>query len=211
VAEGLAALRRGDPVLIHDADDRENETDLVYPAQAIAPADVARLRKNAGGLICVALPDQIAAAFDLPFLSQEINHPAAGGTEPAYDDRSSFSVPVNHIDTHTGVTDNDRALTITKLAEAASAPDSIEFAEQFRCPGHVFLLRGASGGLITRQGHTELSLALANAGNLAPATVVCEMLDDTTGEALPEAKVQEYAAKEGLPLLEGKDVIAKFC
>ncbi len=205
VESAVRAFRAGQPVLIHDAEDREGETDLCYPAAAVAAADVARLRNDAGGLICVALSHDVADAFELPFLHQALDHPITRH-EPSYDDRPSFSLSVNHRDTRTGITDRDRAKTIRALADAAAAPASFPFQTRFRAPGHVHLLRAADGLLATREGHTELSVALARWAELPPATVVCEMLDDETGEALPPSAARRYAEKTGLVYLEGSAV-----
>ena len=204
VDRAIEAFRAGDPVLIHDADDREGETDVVYPADAVEPMDVARLRNDAGGLVCVALSDYVAGAFELPFLSGAIDHPAAGDHDVAYDERSSFSLPVNHRDTYTGITDRDRALTIRKLSVAAADPGAIDFATEFRTPGHVHLLRAAPALLDERRGHTEFGIALADAADRAPAVVVCEMLDDLTGEALTPADAREYARRHDFPFVEGE-------
>ena len=209
----LAAFRAGEPVLVHDFDDREGETDLVYPAGAVEPVDVARMRNDAGGLICVAVSDAVADAADLPFLEEQIDHPAAASHDLAYDDRSSFSLPVNHRDTFTGITDDDRALTITELASMASAVDAgveygpEEFAAEFRAPGHVHVLRGAPDGLSDRLGHTELGLAMAAETDQPPAAVVCEMLDDKTGRALSTRAAQEYAERHGFPYVEGEELV----
>jgi len=70
VADAVAAFARGEPVLIHDAADREGETDLVYPAGAVSPDAVARMRNDAGGLVCVALSDRVAEALELPFMQE---------------------------------------------------------------------------------------------------------------------------------------------
>ena len=213
----VEAFRAGDPVLIHDADDREAETDVVYPAGAVSPADVARLRNDAGGLVCVALSDAVAAAFGLPFLAETLDHPAADAHDLGYDERSSFSLPVNHRETFTGITDEDRSLTITRLAAAADrvagdADDAGDaaaaFADEFRSPGHVNVLRAAPGLLSDRRGHTELGLTLADAADLPPAVVVCEMLDDETGAALPKADAREYARRHDLAFLRGRRLIA---
>jgi 3,4-dihydroxy 2-butanone 4-phosphate synthase len=206
VERAVRAMAAGNPVLIHDADDREGETDLVYPAGAVTPAALARLRNDAGGLVCVALSDAVARAFDLPFARETIDHPAADGGELSYGDRSSFSLTVNHRDTYTGITDDDRAMTITALARAAAAPDETDFADEFRVPGHVHLLRGASGGVAERRGHTELALALADAAERPPAVVVCEMLDDAGG-ALSPADARAYAERNGLVYIEGHDLL----
>jgi len=203
----LAAFRAGEPVCIHDFDDREGETDLVYPAGAVTPAAVARMRNDAGGLVCVALSDAVAEAFDLPFASDVLDHPAAAAHDLAYDERSSFSITVNHRDTFTGITDEDRALTITELAAAAADPAGTDFAGEFRAPGHVHLLRAAPDLLAQRQGHTELGVALANATDQPPAVVVCEMLDDETGGALGKGAAREYARRNGIPYVEGQRLI----
>ncbi|RDI73049.1 3,4-dihydroxy-2-butanone-4-phosphate synthase [Halopelagius longus] len=212
LARALSAFRAGDPVLVHDFDDREGETDIVYPARAVTAADVARLRNDAGGLVCAAVSDAAAEAMDLPFLESEIDHPAAADHELAYDDRSSFSLPVNHRETFTGITDEDRALTVTKLSEAADAAvegeyDAEDFAADFRAPGHVNVLRGAPGLLDDRRGHTELGLALAAEAGVGPAVVVCEMLDDESGAALSTDAAREYAERHGFPFLDGDRIV----
>jgi 3,4-dihydroxy 2-butanone 4-phosphate synthase len=211
VERAVAALRAGEPVLVHDFLDREGETDMIYPAGAVTPEAVARLRNDAGGLVCVAVPDAVARACELPFLHDTLDHPSARG-RPGYDARSSFSLPVNHREAHTGITDADRALTVTALATAADGavageygPES--FATEFRTPGHVHVLRGAPGLLADRQGHTELGLALVHEAELPPAAVVCEMLDDATGGALAPADARAYADRHGLVYLDGDAVV----
>lgn len=210
VEAAIDAFRRGEPVCVHDSADREGETDLIYPADAVTPSAVARLRNDAGGLVCVALDHEVAEAFELPFLQDALEHPAAASHELTYDDRSSFSLPVNHRETHTGITDEDRALTIRELAASARTPEQTEFASTFRTPGHVPVLKGAPGLLADRQGHTELGLALAAAAERPPAVVVCEMLDDESGQALPPGEAAAYADAHGIPYVEGAQIIERF-
>ena len=207
IEEALQALRDGNPILVHDAESREGETDLMYPATAVTPPDVARLRNDAGGLICVALGDDVAEGFDLPFLQDTIDHPTTEDHDLAYDDRSSFSLTVNHRDVRTGITDRDRAHTITALGRAAASPDEFPFGATFRSPGHVHILRAAKDVLAERKGHTELGIALTTAANLPPAIVVCEMLDDETGSARSPADARAYAARHGAPYLEGSQIL----
>jgi 3,4-dihydroxy 2-butanone 4-phosphate synthase len=214
VERAVAAFAAGDPVLVHDAADREGETDLIYPAGAVDRHAVARLREDAGGLVCVALSDAVCETLDLPFVRDELDHPAATG-RPDYDDRSAFSLTVNHRETHTGITDRDRALTIAavgRIADRAAAGESgpAEFGERFRTPGHVHLLRAAPDGLADREGHTELALALADAAGLPPAAVVCEMLDAETGGALAPGDARAYAEREGFVYVEGAALLAAF-
>ncbi|XVH30299.1 3,4-dihydroxy-2-butanone-4-phosphate synthase [Haloferacaceae archaeon DSL9] len=217
VDAAVDAFDAGDPVLIHDFDDREGETDIVYPAQAVDAAAVSHLRNDAGGLICLAIDDAVAEAFGLPFLQDAIDHPSAASHDLGYDDRSSFSLPINHRDTFTGITDADRALTITEVANAAAAvtadptaygPES--FAAEFRAPGHVHLLRAAAGLLEDRRGHTELGIALADEADCAPAVVVCEMLDDETGRALSPASARAYARRHDFVYVEGETLIEQL-
>src|SRR6056297_2693045 len=151
----IDAFSRGEPVCVHDAADREGETDLIYPAEAVTADAVARLRNDAGGLVCVALTHDVAETFDLPFYTEAVDHPAAGDHELGYDDRSSFSLTVNHRETFTGITDEDRSRTIQALGDAATTPDQVPFAEEFRVPGHVHLLKAVPDLLAQREGHTE--------------------------------------------------------
>ncbi|SEW20597.1 3,4-dihydroxy-2-butanone-4-phosphate synthase [Halobacterium jilantaiense] len=206
VASAVAAFRDGDPVLVHDAADREGEVDLVYPAASVEPADVARMRNDAGGLVCVALAEPVADAFELPFVVDELDHPAADHGHLGYDDRSSFSLTVNHRDTYTGITDDDRALTISELGRAAADPDAVAFADAFRAPGHVHVLRAAPS-LADRQGHTELGVALAREAGVPPAVVVCEMLDDETGGALSVDDAKAYADRHDFAYVEGSELL----
>jgi 3,4-dihydroxy 2-butanone 4-phosphate synthase len=203
VSAAVEAFRAGDPVLVHDAADREGETDLVYPATAVTPDAVARMRNDAGGLVCTALSDGVAESLDLPFIQESIDHPLAADHDLAYDERSSFSLTVNHRETFTGITDEDRALTIRELGRHATDPDSGAFADAFRAPGHVHLLRAAPGLLDDREGHTELGIALARAAGREPAVVVCEMLDDETGGARSPVDARAYAERHDLVYVEG--------
>ncbi|EMA35317.1 3,4-dihydroxy-2-butanone-4-phosphate synthase [Halobiforma nitratireducens] len=210
VDRALESLQAGEPILVHDAADREGETDLIYHADAVTPEAVSRLRNDAGGLVCVALGHGIAEAFDLPFYTEEIDHPAAGSHDLGYDERSSFSLTVNHRDTYTGITDNDRSQTIRALGSAAAAPEETAFSDEFRVPGHVHLLKAAPELLEQREGHTELGVALAEAADLPPAVVVCEMLDDETGDALSPVDARTYAERHDFTYLEGRDVLERL-
>lgn len=211
VERAVEAFRRGEPVLVHDFTDREGETDFVYPAGTVTQSDVARMRNDAGGLVCVALSDRIAEAFELPFMADVIDHPTSNA-DVKYDERSSFSLSVNHRDTYTGITDRDRAHTISALAAAAAGVqegsyDARDFAAGFRSPGHVHLLRAAPS-LRERQGHTELGIALAEAADRPGAVVVCEMLDDATGAAVPPSAARDYADRSDLVFVEGSAIVS---
>lgn len=210
IEEAIKAFGKGEPVLIHDGDERENEVDLVYPAHAVTPSDVAQMRNDAGGLICVALSHHVAETFDLPFLHDVLDHPASRQTDIQYDNRPSFSLTVNHRETFTGIVDTDRAQTIATLGDAARAPGETDFAAEFDMPGHVHLLKAAPDLLESRQGHTELSIALAELAAVSPAVVVCEMLDDQTGGALSRSSAATYAGNNDYAFLSSTSIIEKF-
>jgi 3,4-dihydroxy 2-butanone 4-phosphate synthase len=213
VDAALDAFERGHPVCVHDAADREGETDIIYPASSVDRDAVRRMRNDAGGLVCVALADDVAATYDLPFAQDAIDHALAADHDLEYDERSSFSLTVNHVDTYTGITDDDRAHTIARLADAAASArvgDAFDFASEFRAPGHVHLLRAAPGLVAQREGHTELGLALAESVGIEPAVVVCEMLDDATGGATSPADARAYAEREDISYVEGADLIARL-
>jgi 3,4-dihydroxy 2-butanone 4-phosphate synthase len=127
-----------------------------------------------------------------------------------YDERSSFSVWANHRKTFTGITDNDRALTISSMAKMCKEERFDDFGKEFRSPGHVSLLRGANGLLKNRQGHTEISLAMGEMANITPVTVVCEMMDANTGEARTVDDAEDYAKEHGLIFMDGNIVIEEY-
>lgn len=218
---GIAALKAGRIVLLYDGDGREEETDMVVASQHV-DADLLRtLRQDAGGLVCTTLAPEHHAHLGLPFLSDLIQaaadeHPVLAGLLPddiQYDaSKPAFGLTVNHRDTFTGITDADRALTITALeAFLGDLPDDPAaaqkaFGDAFRAPGHVTLLNGAPGGLAARQGHTELSIALMRLAGLTPSATICEMLGPD-GKALPRKEAQAYAREHGLVFIAGQQVM----
>ena len=215
------ALRNGKMILLYDADDREGETDLVIPALCTTPADVARMRCDGGGLICVAVHGDAADRLGLPFMSELLKSVSLNGHSSLrsmvekkgdipYDSRSSFSLWVNHRDTFTGITDNDRAFTIKKIGETVEKVmkgEKLDFGREFRSPGHVALLRAASGLLDERRGQTELSIKLALMAGITPSMVVCEMLDGCTGKALSKEDARKYGIRHQMPFIEGRDLL----
>lgn len=207
-------LKKGGMAVIYDGDEREGEADLVIHAQNARPETIETLRRDAGGLICLALDGKVAEKLGLPFYTDILaasKHPIAKMEckKTAYGDAPAFAIPVNHRGVYTGITDNDRSLTITKMAEIAREIDNgtdakQRFMTEFYSPGHVFLLIGR--GIRKRHGHTELSLELARRAGLSGAMVLCEMLGK--GKALSKDKAKEYAERNGLIFIEGKDIVA---
>lgn len=210
-------------IFIFDSDSREAETDFVIPAASVTADDVRWMRVDGGGLICVALADDVCEKLGLPFMadllkSVESRWPTLTSLvertgDLKYDSRSSFSLWVNHRKTRTGIPDRERALTINKLADVAEQSlkgEAVDLGSEFRAPGHVALLRAAEGLVESRQGQTELSIAMAEMAGITPAMVVCEMLDDSTGKALSKADAQAYAELHGCVFLGGAEVTEAY-
>jgi len=205
-------LKNGGMVVIYDGDEREGEADLCMHAKNAKPETIRTLRKDAGGLICLALSSEIAKRLELPFYTDILaasKHPLAGMEckKAAYGDKPAFSIPVNHKKVYTGITDIDRSRTITRMSELAEDKGDIRsmFMEEFYSPGHVFLLIGR--GIENRHGHTELTLELARRAGLSGAMVLCEMLGP--GKALSKQEARKYAEKNKFAFLEGKDLWQK--
>ncbi|AFC98947.1 3,4-dihydroxy-2-butanone 4-phosphate synthase [Methanocella conradii HZ254] len=226
IQDAIKALQDGQPILLYDFDDREAETDIVIGAEFTTPKEVYRLRRDAGGLICTAIDPVACEKLGIPYMADVLRYAGNSGNgfkaiesiyeragDIPYDSKSSFSLWVNHRKTFTGITDNDRSLTITKLAEAtrkAMNGGHVNFGAEFRSPGHVPLLRAAPNLLKDRRGQTELSIVLARAAGITPAMVMCEMLDGETGRALGKKDAIAYGKRNGLVYVEGKEVVDYF-
>jgi 3,4-dihydroxy 2-butanone 4-phosphate synthase len=214
IDEALQALRDGSFFLVYDFDDREGETDLAIRSEAVLPRDILRMRKDAGGLICTAVHPAAAHRLSLPF-ARDVFAATRFGEEIGdipYDrkNHSSFSLWVNHRNTFTGITDRDRTLTITEIGRVVRetmAGKCVDFAAQFRTPGHCPLLRAADDLLHQRRGQTELTIALAAMAGVTPAVTMCELLDDVTGKALSHEDARRYARKHGFPFVGGNNVL----
>jgi len=215
IEKALQALKNGQFILLYDFDDREGETDFAIRSDRVRPRDITLMRKDGGGLICTAVHPAAAERLSLPFASdllQAFTPTAEVVGEIPYDrkNHSSFSLWVNHRDTFTGITDIDRALTITAIAEQVKMSlngGGCDFHARFRSPGHVAILRAAEGLLSRRRGQTELSVAMAVMAGITPAVTICEMLDDRTGLALNKRDAQEYARKHNMVFVEGSEVL----
>ena len=217
INDAITALRDGKFILLYDFDDREGETDFAIKSDAVTPRHIFQMRKDGGGLICTAVDPVAAERLGLPFASDVLRctEVAEQQGDIPYDrkNHSSFSLWVNHKNTFTGITDRDRALTITAVAEHVKKSlngGGAHFSESFRTPGHCALLRAADNLLDQRRGQTELSVALARMADITPSITICEMLDDESGYALPKAGAKAYAKKHGLVFVEGSEVLERW-
>ena len=125
VDDAILAFSQGKPVMVFDSDFREKETDLLWPAAAATPAVMRRLRIDCGGLLFLAIGDEIGQMFDLPWLQDLHTHQELVNDNPVlshlitndlqYDTRSAFTLSINHRETYTGISDRDRSLTTRRF------------------------------------------------------------------------------------------------
>ncbi|MCD6448361.1 MAG: 3,4-dihydroxy-2-butanone-4-phosphate synthase [Thermoplasmata archaeon] len=220
VEKALEELRKGNFVLVYDADGREEETDFFIAAEHITPDAIYRMRKDGGGLIFIMLKYEAAEKLGLPYMADIIYK--CGNRWPVfkelipndipYDTKSSFSLTINHRKTFTGIRDVDRALTISEFAKLVEEMEEWEsakaqriFGQRFRSPGHVPICIAAKGLLNERKGHTELGIALAEMAGITPVMAGCEMLDK--GESLKKEEAMKYAERHDYVFLEGWQII----
>jgi 3,4-dihydroxy 2-butanone 4-phosphate synthase/GTP cyclohydrolase II len=194
IEAALDDIRAGKMVIVLDDEDRENEGDLVMAAEKVTPAAINFMRKEAGGLICVPLTSQRLDELQIPDMVSDQANTTPHGT--------AFSVSVEARGrVTTGISAHDRAATILALLDPAAVPSD------FLRPGHTFPLRSRDGGVLVRTGQTEASVDLARMAGLAPAGVICEIMDDD-GTMMRLPHLREFAAKHELKLITVKDLVA---
>ncbi len=211
----IASLKRGEFVLLHDSAGRENEIDMVAAAEFVTPEHVARMRQHGGGLICIAIDNLFGQNLGIKYMYDILSNSNSFDSQSKemimglapYGDHPTFSISINHYQTYTGITDRDRALTIREMANLFRIENKRnKFVSSFKTPGHVPLLIGSRGLLASRQGHTEMSIYLAQLAELVPVTAICEMMDAETYSALSFEKAQLYAKQNAIPFIDGKEL-----
>ena len=185
IEEIVEEARNGRMFILVDAEDRENEGDLIIPAQFATPEQVNFMAKHGRGLICLAMPAERASALELDMMARENRENL----------KTAFTVSIEAKEgVTTGISAHDRAHTI------AVAIDPTKGAADIVSPGHVFPLVSRSGGTLVRAGHTEASVDIARLAGLYPAAVICEIMNDDGSMArLPElvSFAQLHAMKVG--------------
>jgi 3,4-dihydroxy 2-butanone 4-phosphate synthase/GTP cyclohydrolase II len=185
IAEIIEELRNGRMIILVDAEDRENEGDLVIAAQMATPDSINFMAKHGRGLVCLSLTPQRAEQLRLEYMARKNESRT----------RTAFTVSIEAREgIATGISAHDRARTI------ATAIDPTKDHEDIVSPGHVFPLIARQGGVLVRAGHTEASVDLARLAGLYPAGVICEIMnDDGTMARMPDlvAFAQRHALKIG--------------
>jgi len=190
--ELIDEARNGRMFILVDDEDRENEGDLVIPAQFATPDAINFMARHARGLICLAMTRRRVEKLGLPLMSQQ------NGTRH----QTAFTVSIEAREgVTTGISAADRAHTIA----VAINPDSTR--DDITTPGHVFPLMAREGGTLVRAGHTEASVDIARKAGLSPSAVICEIMnDDGTMARLPD--LVTFAQKHNLKLGTIADLIA---
>ncbi len=191
IEDAIAAIGRGELVVVVDDEDRENEGDLIMAAESATEQAIAFIVNHSSGVICAPLLDERADELDLPLM-------VAQNTEAM---RTAFTITVDYRHgTTTGISAADRALTIRALVDPTTT------AADFARPGHIFPLRGRPGGVLKRAGHTEAAIDLAQLAGLKPAGVLCEIVrPDGTMARVPD--LIEFCSEHGLVFVSIADLI----
>lgn len=192
VEQAIDAIRNGKMIIIMDDEGRENEGDIVYAGEFSSPNKVNFLLKEARGVLCVSITNEIAKKLDFPLMvdKNSSNHETA------------FTVSVDAKRAKTGVSAFERDLTIKLICNENSTPND------FARPGHIFPLIAKKGGVLVRTGHTEASVDICNLAGLKPVAVICELMkNDGTMASNDDNFVLEFAKAHNLRILYVSDLV----
>jgi 3,4-dihydroxy 2-butanone 4-phosphate synthase/GTP cyclohydrolase II len=184
IEEAIDDFRKGKMIVIVDDEDRENEGDLVIPAEKVTPPIINYSPNHGGGLICLPIVRERLEELD-------IDRMVVKNTDP---NRTAFTVSIDAIECTTGISAQERAMTVKKVLDPRSK------AKDFTRPGHIFPIEYREGGVLVRAGHTEASVDLAKMAGLYPAGVICEIMnEDGTMARIPE--LMKYVKKHHLRII----------
>ena len=190
IAEAIEDIRNGKMVVVIDDEDRENEGDLVIAAEKVTPSIINFMAKHAGGLICLpVIRDRL----------EELNveRMVVKNTDP---NRTAFTISIDAAECKTGISAQERALTIQKVIDPNSK------VKDFTRPGHIFPIEYREGGILVRAGHTEAAVDLAKMAGLYPAGVICEIMNED-GSMARVPQLMDYVKKHSLKIITIADMI----
>ena len=188
---GLQSLRSGNGVIVTDDEDRENEGDLIFPAESLTNEQMAMLIRECSGIVCLCLNEEMVDKLKLPMMVENNNS--------TY--KTAFTISIEAAEgVTTGVSAADRVTTIKRAIADNSGPEDIH------SPGHVFPLKSRKGGVLERAGHTEATVDLMIMAGLTPCGVLCEITNpDGTMARFPELKL--FSKKYGIPMVTIREII----
>ena len=193
IEEALLAFKTGNPILVVDDESRENEGDIIFPADAANQVKLNLCASQAKGLICIAIDTKIAKRLNLsPVASNHLDpyHTAF------YD--SIDAIP--HLGITTGISAKERAITAKHIANPNS--QSTDFIK----PGHLFPVVAKINGVLVRQGHTEAAVDLCKLTGHEPAAIICEVMDDN-GDMMRRNELFEFAKRLDLEAISIKQLV----
>ncbi|WP_130807823.1 bifunctional 3,4-dihydroxy-2-butanone-4-phosphate synthase/GTP cyclohydrolase II [Senegalia massiliensis] len=190
IEEAIEDIKAGKMIVVVDDENRENEGDLLMAAEKATAEEINFMAKYGRGLICTPMTKERVNELDIyPMVS--VN------TDPK---ETAFTVSVDSTETTTGISAEERAMTVQKLI------DTTAISNDFNRPGHIFPLVAKEGGVLKRAGHTEAAVDLAKLANLYPAGVICEIMnEDGTMARVPE--LMEYVKEHNLKIITIADLI----
>jgi 3,4-dihydroxy 2-butanone 4-phosphate synthase / GTP cyclohydrolase II len=191
VSDAVAAIGRGELVVVVDDEDRENEGDLIMAAEHVTADKIGFFVRHTSGLICVPMTGDRLDELDIPLMVKD-------NTE-AQRTAFTYSVDARH-GTSTGISAADRAATIQALIDPGTRPSDLSR------PGHIFPLRYREGGVLKRAGHTEASVDLARMAGLYPAAVLCEVVNED-GSMARVPDLEAFAKEHGMVMISIADLI----
>lgn len=193
IEEALEELRQGRMILVTDDPDRENEGDLICAAEFATTENVNFMATHGKGLICMPMSEELGKKLMLPQMVSDNtdNHCTA------------FTVSIDHVDTTTGISAEERGYTARKCVEDDAKP------QDFRRPGHMFPLIARRGGVLTREGHTEATVDLMRLAGLKQCGLCCEIMADD-GTMMRTPSLWELADKYNLKFITIHD-LQNYC
>ena len=193
IEEALEELRQGRMILVTDDPDRENEGDLICAAEFATTENVNFMATHGKGLICMPMSEELGKKLMLPQMVSDNtdNHCTA------------FTVSIDHVDTTTGISAEERGYTARKCVEEDAKP------QDFRRPGHMFPLIARRGGVLTREGHTEATVDLLRLAGLKQCGLCCEIMADD-GTMMRTPSLWELADKYNLKFITIHD-LQNYC
>lgn len=191
VEQAVEELKKGKAIIVVDDEDRENEGDFLALGRFATPEMINFMASEGKGLVCVPIEEEKAKQLSLSLMAQD-------NTDPY---RTAFTVSIDHVSTHTGISAFERSTTISKMLES----DAI--GTDFNKPGHVFPLIAKNGGVVERPGHTEAAVDLAKLAGAEPVGVICEIMNPDGTMARGE-QLQKVAERFDLVILTIKELAA---
>jgi 3,4-dihydroxy 2-butanone 4-phosphate synthase / GTP cyclohydrolase II len=192
VEAAIAAIARGEMVVVVDDENRENEGDLIMASEFVTPEAIAFFLHHTSGVICASITGERARELDLgPMVLRNTESHRTAFLE-SVDLRGA---------TTTGISASDRAATIRGLIDASTKPDDL------LRPGHIFPLQAREGGVLKRAGHTEAAVDLARLAGCYPSGILCEIVDESKHDMARRADLDTFATRHGLLVMSIADLI----